>query len=76
MASTFVHQGVEDVFRRYGCMRIVKLEIVCADHDLNRLVEAIRKMCATGEKGDGMIFVSDVTSVMRIRDSASGVEAL
>lgn len=66
----------EDVFRRYGCLRIVKLEVVCADRDLSRLVGAIRKTCATGEKGDGMIFVSDVTSVVRIRDGASGVEAL
>ena len=48
------------------------MEVVCADRDLDGLVEAIRKTCATGEKGDGMIFVSDVTKAVRIRDGASG----
>jgi len=66
----------DDVFKRYNCLRIVKLEIVCADRDLDRLIEAIRKTCATGEKGDGMIFVSDVSGAVRIRDGARGEQNL
>jgi nitrogen regulatory protein P-II 1 len=66
----------EDAFKRYSCLRIVKLEVVCTDRDLDRLVEGIRKICATGEKGDGMVFVSDVISAMRIRDGVRGEKAL
>lgn len=66
----------EDALKRYGYLRIVKVEIVCADRDVDSLVQAIQKTCRTGETGDGMIFVSDVSSAVRIRDGASGEEAL
>ena len=62
----------EDALKRYSYLRIVKIEVVCANRDLDRLVDAIRKTCATGETGDGMIFVCDVTTAVRIRDGASG----
>lgn len=66
----------EDVFKRYGLLKIVKLEVVCADNALERLIASIRKTCATGEKGDGMIFVSDVATAVLIRGGASGEQAL
>jgi nitrogen regulatory protein PII len=66
----------EDSLKRYSYLRIVKVEIVCCDHQVESLVQAIRKVCCTGEKGDGMIFVSDVSKAMRIRDSACDEKAL
>lgn len=66
----------EDAFRRYGYLRIVKLELICEDHEAGRLVEVIRKECRTVGKGDGMIFVSDVSDAVRIGDGACGATAL
>ncbi len=62
----------EDAYKRYAYLRIVKVEIVCADHDLNRLLDVIQRECRTGAKGDGMIFVADVGQAIRIRDGNSG----
>jgi nitrogen regulatory protein PII len=66
----------EDALSRYGYLRIVKLEVICADHETERLVDVIRKECHTGGKDDGMIFVSDVSDAVRIRDGACGATAL
>ncbi|MEZ5398793.1 MAG: P-II family nitrogen regulator [Bryobacteraceae bacterium] len=66
----------EDVFQRYKHLRIVKVEVVCADADLQQLLDVIRGQCSTGAKGDGMIFVSEVVRSVRIRDGGCGEEAL
>ncbi len=45
----------------------VKVEIVVADPDATRVVEAITKSAGSGSIGDGKIFVTDVLNVVRIR---------
>ena len=45
----------------------VKLETIVRDDDLEKSIEAIRSAAATGQIGDGKIFVSDVESAIRIR---------
>ncbi len=62
----------DDAYRRYATLRIVKVEVVCADGDLSRLVDVIQGECRTGTQGDGMIFVANVTEAIRIRDGSSG----
>jgi nitrogen regulatory protein P-II 1 len=57
-------------------LSIVKLEVVCADQDLDRLAQVIENVCHTGGKGDGRIFVTEVVSAVRIRDGVRGVAAL
>lgn len=66
----------EDVFKRYQHVSIAKLEVVCADQDVERLVQVVREVCCTGGKGDGMVFVSDVSEALRIRDGARGEKVL
>ena len=65
----------EDVFTRYHT-HMVKLELVCADHDASQLVATVQDAAHTGSRGDGMIFVAEVPQAVRIRDGASGDEAL
>ncbi len=67
---------IEDAIKRYKIWKIVKLEIVCADQDLDRFTNIIREVCCTGAKGDGMIFVSDVAAAIRIRDGLQDIQAL
>ncbi len=53
-----------------------KLEVVCSDEDVHKIVETIRKQAYTGMKGDGIIFVSSVDMAIKIRTGAVGEEAL
>ncbi len=55
---------------------ISKLEVVCQDEDVHKIVEIIREKAYTGMQGDGMIFVTPVEMAIKIRTGAVGPEAL
>lgn len=54
----------------------VKVEIVCVNQDLERILTAVQNAAFTGSVGDGKIFVSDITEVLRIRTKERGERAL
>ena len=54
----------------------VQVNIVLSDHNLERTVETICQAAATGQIGDGLIFVYPVEDVIRIRTGERGREAL
>lgn len=54
----------------------LKLEIVCADQEVDRIVNAIASAARTGEIGDGKIFLLPVMDAIRIRTSERGGEAV
>ncbi len=54
----------------------VKLEIVVADKEVDRIVKTVIDNAATGNVGDGKIFVSEVSQAIRIRTSEKGEVAL
>lgn len=54
----------------------VKLEVVVADGAVRDVVDTIIRIARTGQIGDGKIFVSDLTEVIRIRTGETGGEAL
>ncbi len=54
----------------------VKIEIVVADRDVDRCLEVIVEAAQTGKIGDGKIFVSDVTRVIRIRTGEENEDAV
>jgi nitrogen regulatory protein PII len=47
-------------------MNVVKLEIVCQNHEAERIVEIIKANARTGKKGDGLVFVTPVEQAIRI----------
>ncbi|MGB1199607.1 MAG: nitrogen regulatory protein P-II [Thalassotalea sp.] len=53
-----------------------KVEIVVADEDVERCVEAIMNTAKTGKIGDGKIFVTTVERVIRIRTGEEDNEAI
>ncbi|BAU56895.1 nitrogen regulatory protein P-II [Halorhodospira halochloris] len=61
---TELYRGAEYVVDFLPKMRI---EVVIADADVDRCVEAITTAAKTGKIGDGKIFVADVERVVRIR---------
>jgi len=54
----------------------IKIEVIVADDQLDRALEAITGAARTGRIGDGKIFVSEVLDVVRIRTGESGAQAL
>ena len=53
-----------------------KIEIAVEDALADQVIEAIIKSAKTGKVGDGKIFVSDLTQVVRIRTGESGGSAI
>ena len=54
----------------------VKFELVVDDDAVDVLVELICDTAATGEVGDGKVFVSPVEEVIRIRTGERGTNAI
>jgi nitrogen regulatory protein P-II 1 len=54
----------------------IKIELVVADDLAPAAVEAILNAARTGKIGDGKIFVSDITDVIRIRTGETGPAAI
>jgi nitrogen regulatory protein P-II 1 len=54
----------------------VKLDVVVDDTRLDAAMEAIIQTARTGKIGDGKIFVSDISDVVRIRTGEKGGQAL
>ncbi|HEX9835853.1 MAG TPA: P-II family nitrogen regulator, partial [Alphaproteobacteria bacterium] len=54
----------------------VKIEVVVPDDIADQAVEAIQKTAATGNIGDGKIFVLDLGQAVRIRTGETGEAAL
>ena len=54
----------------------VKIEVFAPDTLAPRVIETITRSAKTGSVGDGKIFVSDISSVVRIRTGETGESAL
>lgn len=54
----------------------IKLEIVCSDKDVPKLVKAIFKSAQTGQVGDGKIFVYTIDEAYRISSGEEGEKVL
>ncbi len=54
----------------------VAIDIVVTDNQVEAAVEAIRIAAATGQIGDGKIFVLEVAQAVRIRTGETDAEAL
>lgn len=54
----------------------LKIEIVVADEDVDKVIEAVLQSAATGKIGDGKIFVVPVEEAVRIRTGERGPSAI
>lgn len=54
----------------------VKLEIVIDDAQVDAVVEAITAAANTGKIGDGKVWITDVTTLIRIRTGEVGTDAV
>ncbi|WP_303722390.1 P-II family nitrogen regulator [Malonomonas rubra] len=65
----FTLSEVEITKRYYD---VTKIELVCDDEDLDKFVAAILDSAHTGASGDGLIFLSEVDEVVKIRTRKRG----
>ena len=54
----------------------VKVEIVCLNQDMEKILKVLTEAAFTGGVGDGKIFCYDVSEVVRIRTKERGEKAL
>jgi nitrogen regulatory protein P-II 1 len=59
---------------KYCCT--VKIEMVCTDEEAEKYISIILEKAHTGQKGDGKIFVSDITESISIRTKEKGYKSL
>jgi nitrogen regulatory protein P-II 1 len=53
--------------------RVIKLEILVAEDHVQKIIDLIRKNGRTGYQGDGMIIVSPVENVYKVRTDEEGI---
>jgi nitrogen regulatory protein P-II 1 len=56
--------------------RVIKLEILVADDHVNKIIDIIHKNARTGYRGDGMIIISPVNEVYKVRTDEKGILAV
>ncbi|MDK2841142.1 MAG: nitrogen regulatory protein 1 [Anaerophaga sp.] len=56
--------------------RVTKIEILVPDSDTKKVTSIIREKGRTGYQGDGIILISPVDEVHKIRTNESGVESV
>jgi nitrogen regulatory protein P-II 1 len=54
----------------------VKMEIVCADSQVQPTLDTIMRAAQTGQIGDGKIFVTSLDTIVRIRTGETDEDAL
>ena len=54
----------------------VKVEVILADEQLDKAVEAIQTAAKTGRIGDGKIFISTIDEAIRIRTGETSADAI
>ena len=54
----------------------VKMELVVDDADVDAVVDAIRAAANTGKIGDGKVWVTDISRLVRIRTGEEGTNAI
>jgi len=71
-----VHQGRGGETYTVDMLPKVKVEVVVADKDVDKVVDTICKAARTGNIGDGKIFISPVTDSVRVRTGERGDAAV
>ena len=68
------HKGLKNNTSNY--IPKSKIEVLCADKDVENIVNKIRISASTGEKGDGIVFSYKIDKLVKIRDGETDSSAL
>jgi nitrogen regulatory protein P-II 1 len=73
MGHTEIYRGSEYTI---NFLPKVKIELVCADNNVEKAINVIIQKAKTGEVGDGKIFISAIQEVIRVRTEETGDDAV
>ncbi len=65
--SDHEREHISDKYTFVEAYMVIKLEILIPENDITHIVQIIRKNARTGYNGDGMIIVTGVEEVHKIR---------
>ncbi len=71
--QSYPHHYVDDTMQFTPKL---KIEIVCVDQDVEKIVEAIQKNAHTGRKGDGKLFVVNVEEAVSVLTGERGEKSI
>lgn len=57
------------------CPEVAKVEVVCSDEAVDRLLVAVVGAARTGASGDGIVFVTAVEQAVKVRTGEEGAQA-
>lgn len=69
-------EHVSDKYPFADAYKVIKLEILVSDEHVHPVVKLIRQCGRTGYRGDGMIIISPVDEVYKVRTDENGVMAI
>lgn len=72
--GTFEYEPVQNVDMELLPKQMIT--IIVEDEIVNKVVEAIKKELYTGHIGDGKIFISPISNIIRVRTGEEGSDAL
>ncbi len=67
---------ISDKYPFADAYRVIKIELLVPEEDISKVVSIIRKNGRTGYKGDGMIIISPVENVYKVRTDEEGIRAV
>ena len=74
--SDHERKHISDKYPFAEAYRVIKLEILVSISHVEKVIGLIRKSGRTGYRGDGMIVVSPVDDVYKVRTKESGVMSI
>lgn len=69
-------EHISDRYPYAEAYRVIKLEILVSEEHVDPVIEIIRKNARTGYRGDGMVIVSPVDEVFKVRTDENGILAI
>lgn len=70
------HEHISDKYPFAEAYKVIKLEIMAPAVNVQHIIQIIRENARTGYRGDGMIIVSPVDNVYKIRTDEEGIKAI
>jgi nitrogen regulatory protein P-II 1 len=66
----------KSTYSTFGYPAQVRIEVVCKEAQVEKIVSTIEQSARTGKPGDGKIFISDVEEAVRISTGQRGNEVI
>lgn len=71
--SDHEREHISEKFPFADAYRVIKLEMLVANEHVDPVIQLIREKGRTGYRGDGMIIVSPVDEVFKVRTDEKGI---